>query len=247
MDLIEEIGPFVGLAAFAGLAVLAFLLFQQSRDLRRLREWAGRAPERAKEAADASLAAAELRGEETEEKGPGRISRGWTAVKGWVGPKYESVDRRLPIDGRILLGVLVAGLIAAAVLTSGFGLVGDDKGGGGGKRAQKEEKEEKPKVAVLNATQTDEVQGVQGLADKVASEVVKQLGYPLGTRDNAPSGFAETVVMFKPGKEGDAAQFAREIEKQLGETQTQEISPDIQNAAGDADLVLVVGADDAEF
>ena len=65
MDLIEKIGPFVGLAAFVALAVLAFLLFQQSRDLRRLREWAGRAPERAKEAADASLAAAELRGEET--------------------------------------------------------------------------------------------------------------------------------------------------------------------------------------
>ena len=53
--------------------------------------------------------------------------------------------------------------------------------------------------------------------------------------------------MFKPGNEGDAAQLAREIEKQLGETQTEEIAPDIQNAAGDADLVLVVGADDAEF
>ena len=146
MDLIEKIGPFVGLAAFVGLAVLAFLLFQQSRDLRRLREWAGRAPERAKEAADASLAAAELRGEETEEKGPGRISRGWTAVKGWVGPTYESIDRHLPIDGRIILGVLAAGLIAAAVLTSGFGLVGDDKGGGGGgKRAQKERRRRSPR------------------------------------------------------------------------------------------------------
>ena len=51
LDLIEKIGPFVGLAAFIGLAVLAFLIFQQSRDIRRLRDWAGRAPERAKEAA----------------------------------------------------------------------------------------------------------------------------------------------------------------------------------------------------
>src|SRR5687767_10088490 len=126
MDLIEEIGPFVGLAAFIGLAVLTFLLFQQSRDLRRLREWAGRAPERAKEAADASLAAAELRGEEAQEDRPGRISRGWTAVKDWVRPRYEAFDRNMPLDGRIILGVLAAAIVAAAVLTSGFGLVGGD-------------------------------------------------------------------------------------------------------------------------
>ena len=36
-----------GLAAFLGLAVLALLYFSQARDVRRLREWAGRAPERA--------------------------------------------------------------------------------------------------------------------------------------------------------------------------------------------------------
>ena len=59
MHVIESIGPLLGIAAFIGLAVLAFLLFQQSRDVRRLREWAGRAPERAQEAADAVQAAAE--------------------------------------------------------------------------------------------------------------------------------------------------------------------------------------------
>jgi LytR cell envelope-related transcriptional attenuator len=100
---------------------------------------------------------------------------------------------------------------------------------------------------VLNATQTDEVVGVPGLADKVADEVVKQLGYPLGTRTNAPAGFPETVVMYKPGKGGDAAQLAREISKQLGETQTAEIGPDVQDAADGAPLALVIGADDAQF
>jgi hypothetical protein len=251
MDLIEKIGPFVGLAAFVGLAVLAFLLFQQSRDLRRLREWAGRAPERAKEAADASLAAAEIRGEETEEeKGPGPLSRAWASVKGFVGPRYEAFDRRLPIDGRILLGVLGAGIIAAAVLTSGFGLVGDD-GRGGGKAAKREQKEQKPKVAVLNATQTVqdgvEVQGISGLADKVASEVVKQEGYPTGTKTNAPTGFAETVIMYKPDFEGDAAELARSVQGKLGETGTQEMTDEIQSASNGAPLVLVVGADDASF
>jgi hypothetical protein len=246
MDLIEEIGPFVGLAAFIGLAVLTFLLFQQSRDLRRLREWAGRAPERAQEAADASLAAAELRGEEAEDEGPGRIARGWTAVKDWVRPRYEAIDRNLPIDGRILFGVLAAGIVAAAVLTSGFGLVGEDDGAGRGKNAQGKE-EKRPKVAVLNATQTDEVTGVAGLADKVASEVVKQLGYPLGLRGNAPTGFAETVVMYEPKAEGDAAELARGVEKQLGETETQEMAADIGSATEGASLVLVIGADDAQF
>ena len=248
MDLIEKIGPFVGLAAFVGLAVLAFLLFQQSRDLRRLREWAGRAPERAKEAADASLAAAEARGEATaEEEGPGPFARAWTAFTGFVRPRYEAFDRNMPIDGRIILGILGAAVIAAGVLTGGFGLVGDGGGDGQGTAKAQKKKEQKPEVAILNATQTPEVIGVAGLADKVANEVVKQLGYPLGVRTDAPTGFPETVVMYKPGKEGDAAQLAREISKQLGETQTAEVGPDVEETAEGAPLVLVIGADDATF
>src|SRR4051794_18150444 len=47
MDLIERVGSFVGLASFLGLAILALLYFSQARDVRRLRDWAGRAPERA--------------------------------------------------------------------------------------------------------------------------------------------------------------------------------------------------------
>ena len=47
MDLLKEIGAILGFVAFGGLAVLVFMTFQQARHLRRLREWAGRAPERA--------------------------------------------------------------------------------------------------------------------------------------------------------------------------------------------------------
>src|SRR2546423_14789737 len=47
MDLIERVGSYVGLASFLGLAILALLYFSQARDVRRLRDWAGRAPERA--------------------------------------------------------------------------------------------------------------------------------------------------------------------------------------------------------
>ncbi|MFL5821046.1 MAG: LytR C-terminal domain-containing protein [Solirubrobacteraceae bacterium] len=46
---IEKIGAYAGFAAIPGLAVLALLYFGQAREVRRLREWAGRAPERAQE------------------------------------------------------------------------------------------------------------------------------------------------------------------------------------------------------
>ena len=46
---VEKYGVYVGIAAFFGLAVLSLLYFAQARELKRLREWAGRAPERAAE------------------------------------------------------------------------------------------------------------------------------------------------------------------------------------------------------
>ena len=49
MEIIEQIGSYAGLASIVGLAVLSALYFSQARDVKRLREWAGRAPERAAE------------------------------------------------------------------------------------------------------------------------------------------------------------------------------------------------------
>ncbi|MDX6664904.1 MAG: hypothetical protein QOG68_1110, partial [Solirubrobacteraceae bacterium] len=43
---IEKYGAYAGLAAILGLAVLSMLYFAQAREVKRLREWAGRAPER---------------------------------------------------------------------------------------------------------------------------------------------------------------------------------------------------------
>lgn len=48
-EIVQEIGAYAGLAAVAGLAVLSVLYFSQARDVKRLREWAGRAPERSAE------------------------------------------------------------------------------------------------------------------------------------------------------------------------------------------------------
>src|SRR4051812_13004885 len=56
---VEKYGSYVGIAAFFGLAVLSLLYFAQAREVKRLREWAGRAPERAREVEERAIAQAE--------------------------------------------------------------------------------------------------------------------------------------------------------------------------------------------
>jgi hypothetical protein len=238
LDFVEKIGPFVGLAAFIGLAVLAFLIFQQSRDVRRLREWAGRAPERALEAADASAAAAEARGEAAGEERPGRFATFFSGVWGWISSRYQAFDRGMPIDGRIVLGVLAAGIVAAGVLTSGFGLLGEDQAGtkDGGKRGSA-----LPEVAVLNGTAT------VGLANRVTTEVVRPAGYKVTVQNNAPTQFTQSTIMHLPKGKGDAAQLERAVQRQLGETQLEAMAADVEAASKGAQLALIIGADDADF
>src|SRR4051794_12373699 len=51
-DQVEKIGAYLGYVAIPGVAVLALLFFAQAREVKRLREWAGRAPERDQELQD---------------------------------------------------------------------------------------------------------------------------------------------------------------------------------------------------
>ena len=259
IDLIERIGPYLGIAAFLGLAVLAFLIFQQAREVRRLREWAGRAPERADAANEAESAVAEARGDEPEEheaqeappEVPGRTATALAAVKERFAKIYATLDRRSPVDPRYFLVVIAAGIVAAGVLTSGFGLFGDDGDAPAEEQTKKGSgKEEKVDVTVLNATQDDSgpvpVAGVQGLADDIAKEVVKPAGFGVGEKTDAPAGFTESTIMFEDGEEEAAQELADAVADQLGETETQPITSDIADVAGGAPLVLVVGQDDAE-
>jgi hypothetical protein len=52
-EIVQEIGAYAGMASVVGLAVLSALYFSQARDVKRLREWAGRAPERSEQGAPA--------------------------------------------------------------------------------------------------------------------------------------------------------------------------------------------------
>lgn len=265
-DLIEKIGPFLGVAAFLGLAILAFLIFQQAREVRRLREWAGRGPERAGEAAEASAAAAEARGESVERPEfaeRGRVATWWAGVRARLAPRWAGLNRRMPVDPRYLLAVLAAGVVAAAVLTSGFGLFGGDGGEpaeGGGKGGGKD-KPEKIEVAVLNGTQVESevtgepIAGVQGLADEVADRVIKPAGYAVGEKTNAASGVDQTVIMSESADDGgdaaanerEAAKLAEAVAGELGETETTPMIQEVRDLAGGAPLAIVIGSDDAEF
>src|SRR6185312_7132348 len=56
---IEHYGAYAGIAAVFGLGILSLLYFAQAREVKRLREWAGRAPERAAELEARAVAVAE--------------------------------------------------------------------------------------------------------------------------------------------------------------------------------------------
>jgi hypothetical protein len=242
MHAIESIGPVLGIVAFVGLAILAFLLFQQARDIRRLREWAGRAPERSTEAADAVQAVADAsRDGEAEPAGGeeatgGRLRSAWERFRWSVRDRYAAVDKRLPVDGRYILALLVVAVVAVGVVTSGFGLVG-----GGGDKGHPSASKESLTVAVVNGT------SVSGLAATVEQMVVKRAGYDPGPVGNAAASVNATVVEYSSGMRGDAQALAKVIKPQLGETPVQPMSADTQDIAGKADLALVLGLDDAGF
>jgi hypothetical protein len=254
VDLLERIGPYLGIAAFLGLAILAFLIFQQAREVRRLREWAGRAPERAAEANEATQAVAEAGGEagEVEEVAPGEPGRlrGWPQrVRAALAPRVEELDRRLPVDPRYLLAALAAAIVAVAVLTSGFGLI---EGGGEGNEAGEPTKEKKVEVAVLNGTQTVAADGtpigaVQGLAAEVAERVVEPGGFRSGKETDAANGLEETTIFFEPGHEDEANGLAKAVAGKLGETPVTPMIGEVRERAGKAPLAIVIGLDDEDF
>lgn len=242
MDVIEDIGPILGVVAFLGFAVLALLIVLQAREVRRLREWAGRAPERAVEADDAALAASEEKGDLEKSERPSRLAAMRERVSSTVGPRWDDLDRRSPVSPLIILGVLVAAIVAA-VVTSGFGLLG-----GGDEPAVTESgnaKPEKVEVAVLNATQQEGVaEPVPGIADLVAKDVVKSSEFGVGVTGNALAGVDASVVMFEPEAEADAEVLADQISGDLGDTEIQPMSPSVQDQVEGAPLTLLVGFDD---
>lgn len=250
---IEQIGAFAGLAAFLGLAILALLSFTHGRDIRRLREWAGSAPERDAERKEQTSSIAAQRAEELRalqeartaehqavssreerrrrrEEGLPEGSRG-ERLRGRFSGFGEWASR--PISLVILFVVLIAIVGGAAYLLVG----GSDDGNGsaGAKQAAAKMKPGEIEVSVLNGT------AVPGLAASFG-EKVEGKGFELGAVTNSSSSFETTVVMFKRGHKPEAQKVA----KQLKIPKLQLMSGEIESVSAGAAVAVVVGEDDAE-
>ncbi len=254
MELIKEIGAFAGLAAFFGLALLALLSFTQGRDIRRLREWAGSAPERDVERKETTSATAAQRAEELRrleesrtaeleavalreqrrqrrEQGQPELTRG-ERLRAWFSREGARLAEPRYLAA-VFVGVLVLGGGVAYGALHGFG------GGGGkdaksGKDAAAISKPGEIEVAVLNGT------AEPGLAARYGDKVQRK-GFKLGTVTNSSSSFVDSVVMYKGGH----APEARRVGRELGITRVRPMSSAIDSVSSGAPVSVVVGEDDA--
>jgi len=254
VELLKEIGAFAGLVAFLGLAVLALLSFAQGRDLRRLREWAGSAPERDAERKEATSTVAAHRAEELRKLEEARAAereandlREERRRRREAGlPEMSRTERlreRFSGDGlgqpsylvALLLVVLLLGGGAAYALTQGSDESGGGGGGGkGGKAKAAAPQPSEVEVTVLNGT------AVPGLA-ATYGDTVERKGFKLGAVTNSSSSFVDSVVMYEPGN----APEARRVARSLGITELQPMTQEIAAVSAGAPVSVVIGEDNA--
>lgn len=251
MTLIKEIGAFAGLAAFLGLALLAMLAFSQARDIRRLREWAGSAPERDSERKEATSAVAAKRAEELR-----ALEEARTAEREAIEQRDERRRRReagLPELTRrerlreslstfgdrlaqprylVLVFVLVVAVAGGAIFLATQGSDNADGKGGHGRPAAAKPGE--IEVTVLNGT------AVPGLAGRYGDKVERK-GFKLGEVGNSSTSFVESVVMFARGHAAEAHRVAADV----GIPKVRLITSEIASASGGAPVVVIVGEDNA--
>jgi LytR cell envelope-related transcriptional attenuator len=260
LELIKEIGAFAGLVAFLGLALLALLSFTQGRDIRRLREWAGSAPERDAELKDTTSAAASERAEEMRkleeardaerqaadlrehrrerrEGGLPELTRSERLRERFSGGDRASGGFRARLgDPRYLVGlfviVVVLGAGVAYAVLHGFG--GDDGNGKGGKQAAAPAKPSEIEVTVLNGTAVDGLAGTYG-------DMVERKGFQLGAVTNSRSSFTDSVVMFKQGSGREAHRVATALEI----ARVQPMTSEIASLSAGAPVAVVIGDDNA--
>jgi hypothetical protein len=241
-----EIGSYAGLAAFFGLGVLALLSFSQGRDIRRLREWAGSAPERDAERKESTSEAAAERAEELR-----RLEEAREAERAAAELRETRRQRReagLPeltrpermrsslSGGRSRLGepAFLIGIFLVVVAIGGGAAYLALSGGGSDKGSHTTSKPAEIEVTVLNGT------AVPGLA-RAYGEKVERKGFSLGAVTNSSSSFTESVVMFSRGR----APEGHRVAKALGISQVKLETTDIASVAAGAPVTVIVGEDNA--
>jgi hypothetical protein len=247
VELIKEIGAFAGLAAFLGLALLAMLAFSQARDIRRLREWAGSAPERDSERKEATSTVAAQRAEELR-----ALEEARTAERDAVEQREERRRRReagLPELTRgerlrgslsqfgdrlaeprylVLVFVLVIALAGGAIFLVTQG--SDNADGKGGHSKPAATKPGEIEVTVLNGT------AVPGLAGSYGDKVERK-GFKLGEVGNSSTSFVESAVMFQRGHASEAHRVATAV----GIPKVRLMTSEIASASGGAPVATAEG------
>jgi LytR cell envelope-related transcriptional attenuator len=259
---VERIGSFAGLASFLGLGVFALLLFAHGRDIRRLRDWAGSAPEREAERTEQTQNIAAQRAEELREleesrtsehdaiqqretrrqrreEGLPELTRGERFRERFSG-FGESLSRPALLIVLFVVFVLVVGGVAYAVLNNGSSSGNDQAKGAGhagkGKKAAaaKKLKPDEIEVAVLNGTEATGLAATWG--DKAEAK-----GFEVGAITNTTSTFENSVVMFQTG----AAPEAKQVAKQLQIHKVQPMTAEVSGVSNGAKVSVVVGEDNA--
>jgi len=232
-DVIQTVGAYAGLISLFGLVVLAMLCFSQARDLRRLREWAGGAPERDAEVREVSEIVAEERSQELKvlaEREERRMER-----SGYVEGSFWD---RLGRTGRIMAIIAAVVVLGAAAAYAGTTLLGgDDSGSTGAAKSKKAGGGTKPsqiKVAVLNGTGGAEV----GLASDYA-KTLDDAGFATGIVTDAPDTFTSSVVMFTEGNEA----AAKKVGKAVDIDATEPVIPAVEDLTTGAMATVVIGTD----
>lgn len=258
-DIVIELGAIAGLAAFLGIAVLAILQFVQARDVRRLRDWAGRAPERDADFQEATAALAEARAEEmrtaADELPHGDPLEAEARAVQLRAARQRGRETSGGLFGGSRVAQAVLAVFAVAVVAGGTYLAvgaisGEDEepaqrargggqarggggGGGGGGAARPQTLDPSQiQVAVLNGT------AATGLASTFQAGVA-EAGYQVGAVGNSQSTFSESSVMFSEGRRPEAVEFARRFEITKVEPMIEEV---IAVAEG-APIAVVLGDD----
>jgi hypothetical protein len=249
---IEQIGAFAGLAAFIGLAILALLSFTHGRDIRRLRDWAGSAPERDSERKEATSAVAAQRAEELRQLEEARTAEQEAIAQREVRrqrrdeglpelTRGERLRERSSSLGELLsqpLALVAIFVVVVVVLGGGAYLLlsgSDDSGGKNGRQVAARMKPSEIEVTVLNGT------SVAGLAATYGDKVEGK-GFGLGAVSNTDQPFEASVVMFERGHKPEA----RKVAKQLQISDLELMSPEVKTASAGANVAVVVGEDNAE-
>ncbi len=258
---VERIGSFAGLASFLGLGIFALLLFAHGRDIRRLRDWAGSAPEREAERMEQTQNIAAQRAEELRELEEARTAEHEAVEQREVRRRRreeglpeqtrgelirerfsgfgETLSRPALLITLFVVLLLIGGGVAYAVLSTGGGSEKSAKNGGG-KEAGKEQqaaatksvKPEEIEVAVLNGTEATGLAATWG--DKAEAK-----GFEVGAITNTTSTFENSVVMFKEGAKPEAKMVA----KQLQIPKVQPMTAEVSGVSNGAKVSVVVGED----